>query len=277
MLLGAASLLVAEPPPRPVRLLWQPAEEKAAGALAMIAAGAMEGVGRIFGGHIDPRYPTGVLVVTEGAVNASTDNFFIEITGRGGHGARPHEAVDAVVVGGLLVTALQTVVSRVVDPAHPAVISVGSFHAGTAPNVIAGRAQLSGTLRAQKAAVREQLRAGVRRAAAGVGQVHGATIEVRIEEGTPPLINTPDATALAWAAAAEVVGPESVVPLRGANMGGEDFARYLDHAPGCYIRFGARPASGAEPAHSGRFDFDEGALACGAAWYDRVARLGGAI
>ena len=277
MLLGAASLLVERPPPTRVRLLWQPAEEKAQGAQAMIRAGALDGVGLIFGGHVDRHYQPGVLVVTDGPVNASTDSFFINIDGRGGHGARPHESVDAVVVGSLLVTALQTVVSREVDPAHPSVVSVGEFHAGSAPNVIAGRAKLSGTIRAQGDRVRQQLHASIRRIALAIGQLHGAGVHVEIHTGTPPLENAPAEAAIAREAAAAVVGHERVVPLRTANMGGEDFAYFLAHVPGCYIRFGAQ-VSGREgfPAHSGRFDFDERALACGAAWFDRVARVGGA-
>ncbi|MCA9573220.1 MAG: amidohydrolase, partial [Myxococcales bacterium] len=141
MLVGAAALLLADPPPLPVRLLFQPAEETGTGALAMIEAGVLEGVGMIFGGHLDRHYAPGELIVTDGPVNASTDTFTVEILGQQGHGARPHEAIDAIVVGSLLVTAIQTIVSREVDPAHPSVISVGSFHAGPAPNVIADRAR----------------------------------------------------------------------------------------------------------------------------------------
>jgi len=138
MLLGAAELLAAEPElSATVRLLFQPAEETGDGALAMIADGVLENVALIFGGHLDRHYPTGTVVVSDGAVNASSDRFEIKIAGQGGHGARPHETVDAVVVGSLLVIAIQTIVSREINPAHPSVISVGRFEAGTAANVIA--------------------------------------------------------------------------------------------------------------------------------------------
>jgi amidohydrolase len=179
MLLGAAALLSSEGDlPAPVRLIFQPAEEKGTGAQAMIQAGALEGAGMIFGGHLDRHYHPGAIVVAEGAVNASSDNFTIEIIGQGAHGARPHESIDAVVVGSLMIMALQTIVSREIDPARPSVVSVGQFQAGTAPNVIAGQARMEGTVRAQDPAVRRQLLNSVRRIAESIAQLHGARIHV---------------------------------------------------------------------------------------------------
>ncbi|MCK6502057.1 amidohydrolase [Myxococcota bacterium] len=277
MLIGATELLLRRPASRPVRLIWQPAEERGTGAAALIRAGVLDGVGIIFGGHVDRHHAPGELVVTDGAVNASTDLFTLHITGRAGHGARPHESLDAVVVGSLLVTALQTIVSREVDPAHPSVLTIGSFHAGSAPNVIAGQATLQGTIRAQEASVREHLVRGLERISSAIGQLHGAQVRLEMDEGTPPLVNLPEPTAIARRAAALAVGPARVTTLRTVNMGGEDFAFYLQHVPGCYIRFGAR-VQGREsfPAHSGEFDFHEGALECGAAWYLHVAHEGAA-
>ncbi|MEM6930839.1 MAG: M20 family metallopeptidase [Myxococcota bacterium] len=276
MLVGAAELLMANPPPVPVRLLWQPAEEVGRGALAMVEAGALEGVGMIFGGHVDRHYPPGTLVVTEGVVNASTDTFTVRFNGQQGHGGRPHESLDAVVVGSLFVTALQTIVSREVDPSHPSVVSVGRFDAGTAPNVIAGQAELQGTIRSHDRAVRDHLCGAIKRMAHAIGQLHGAKVEVEIIHGTPPLRNAALPTALARRAAVTVVGDANVEPLRVANMGGEDFAWYLDHVPGAYIRYGTQ-VEGREgfPAHSGGFDIHEGALAIGAQWLDQVARVAG--
>jgi hippurate hydrolase len=276
MLVGAAQLLVATPPPLPVRLLWQPAEELGQGAKALVEAGALDGVAMIFGGHLDRHYPPGTLVVTDGAVNASTDTFHIEITGKQGHGARPHETVDAIVIGSLFVTALQTIVSREIDPAHPSVISVGRFDAGSAPNVIAGRALLEGTIRAQDPKVRAHLCRAIERIAKAVGDLHGAGIQVEVRIGTPPVINPPGPTALARAAAASIVGDDHVLTLHTANMGGEDFAYYMEQIPGCYIRYGAQvPGRESFPAHSSRFDIHESALGTGAAWLDRVARVAG--
>ncbi|OQW63258.1 MAG: peptidase M20 [Nitrospira sp. ST-bin4] len=277
MLLGAAALLSSEGDlPAPVRLIFQPAEEKGTGAQAMIQAGALEGAGMIFGGHLDRHYHPGAIVVAEGAVNASSDNFTIEIIGQGAHGARPHESIDAVVVGSLMIMALQTIVSREIDPARPSVVSVGQFQAGTAPNVIAGQARMEGTVRAQDPAVRRQLLNSVRRIAESIAQLHGARIHVVVKEGTPPLINTPDMATLARRAAVEAVGEANVLPLKTANMGAEDFSYYMEKIPGAYVRFGGQvPGKEGFPAHSSKFDFDEEALAVGAAYYRAVARIAG--
>lgn len=272
MLVGAAELLATgEPLPAPVRLVFQPAEEIATGARGMIAAGVLENVGMIFGGHIDRHYPTGTIAVGNGVVNASTDTFRIHVRGTGGHAARPHETVDAVVVGSLMVMALQTIVSREVNPAHPSVVTVGRFEAGTAENVIAARAVLEGTIRAQEPFVREHLKRSVRRIAESVGQLHGADVSVELLEGTAAVINHPDCATLARRAAADVVS--QVVAPTIANMGGEDFSAFLLERPGCYVRFGAQcPGRESYPAHSSRFDFDEEVLALGAAYFAAVAR-----
>ena len=277
MLLGAAALLSRRTDlPAPVRLIWQPAEEKVEGARALIAAGALEDVGCIFGGHLDRHYPAGTLVVTRGAVNASTDRFHVVIRGQDAHGARPHESIDAIVVGAHLVTSLQTIVSRETDPAQPSVVTVGRFAAGTVHNAVAGVADLEGTIRAQRPDVRAYLKRRVEGMALAVAALHGATAEVTIEPGAPPLINDETAFAHAHAAAVAVVGAQHVVPLATANMGGEDFADYLGLVPGCYIRFGARvPGEESFPAHSSRFDFDEAAMASGAQWFVQVAQLAG--
>lgn len=277
MLLGGAMQLLREPRlPAPVRLIFQPAEETGLGAKAMIEDGVLEDVAMIFGGHLDRHFSTGSVAVTEGAVNASSDSFRIEISGRGGHAARPHETVDAVVVGSLLVTAIQTIVSREVNPAHPSVISVGRFVAGTAGNVIANRAELSGSIRAQDVEVRNHLHRSLRRIATSVGHLHGAEVDVVIDEGTPPLFNRSPSLQIAQEAAADAVGKANVTQLSIANMGGEDFSYYLEHVAGCYVRFGSR-FDGRDnfPAHSSKFDFDERALATGAAYYRSVALAAG--
>lgn len=172
--------------------------------------------------------------------------------------------------------ALQTIVSREIDPARPSVVSVGQFQAGTAPNVIAGQAKLSGTVRAQDASVRRQLLSSIRRIAESIAQLHGAKIHVTLTEGTPPLINPPDMADLARRAAVEAVGEANVLPLKTANMGAEDFSYYMEHIPGAYVRFGGQvPGKEGFPAHSSKFDFDEEALAVGAAYYQAVAKIAG--
>ncbi len=277
MLLGAAMRLSRQaPPPLPVRLIFQPAEEAVGGAPALIRENVLENVGMIFAGHLDRHYATGNIIVSDGPVNASSDKFRIEISGQGAHAARPHESIDAIVVGSLLVIALQTIVSREINPAHPSVVSVGRFDAGTAANVIAGRAVLKGSIRAQEPEVRAHLHRSIRRIAAAVGQLHDADIQVDIIEGTPPVINTPEMAALARQAALQVVGEDGVRGLASANMGGEDFSYYLEHVPGCYVRFGAQvPGKESFPAHSSGFDFDEAALGYGAAYLAAIAQVAG--
>ncbi len=276
MLLGAAVLLKEKGAlPAPVRFIWQPAEENVEGALAMIEAGVLDNVGAIFGGHVDCRFPVGHLVVTDGAVNASTDEFSIEVIGKEGHGARAYEAIDSVVIASHLVVALQEIVSREIDPAQPAVLSIGEFHAGSAPNVIAGSAHLRGTIRALEEPVRRRLKTALQRMCTGIGTLHRAKVEVHIKEGTPPVINTPGVVVTARQAAVIVGMPRS---LQGANMGGEDFAWYLQKVPGAYIRFGAgRPEGPVHPAHSGFFDPDEKSIAFGAAWFTVVALRAGRV
>jgi len=275
MLLGAAALLVENPPPRGrVRLIFQPAEEKGAGALAMIKEGVLNGVEMIFAGHIDRHFRVGEIAVNEGLICAYTDSFFVEIQGKGGHAAWPHEAVDAVVVGSLLVMSLQTLISREINPAYPCVITVGKFEAGSAHNVIAERAILEGTIRSTHPEARKRLHEGLKRISRGVADLHRAKIKVKIKEGYPPVINDPQAAALAREAARLVVGEEGVVRQPHPSLGGEDFAFYLQKVPGCLVRFGAQK-KGLEkvPAHSPRFDFDEGVLPIGASFLATVARV----
>lgn len=201
------------------------------------------------------------------------DRFAIAVRGRGGHGARPHETVDAVVVSGLLVTAIQTLVSREVNPVHPSVVTVGTVHAGSAPNVIAEEAALEGTIRTTDPRVRAQLHAGLRRMCQAVGMLHDAEVSVRIDEGYPPVVNTHTETRIAYRAARTVVGDRGLVAMDHPSMGSEDFSYYLEQIPGCFVRFGAR-AQGEDyiPLHSPEFDIDERVLPVGAAFFDEVAR-----
>jgi hippurate hydrolase len=255
----------------PVRIVFQPSEEVAGGAKGMIDQGVLKDAAVIFGGHFDRHYKAGSIVVSSGPVNASTDEFSVKIKGQGGHGARPHESVDAVVVGSLMVMSIQTLVSREVDPSFPSVVSVGQFQAGSAPNVIAGHALLRGTIRAQHDKVRKHLVAGIKRVVESIAEMHGAEIEVRIEKGSPMLENSAPMAELARRAAKKTVNHEQVTELRTANMGGEDFAFYLEKIKGCYVRFGAQ-VSGCEsyPAHSSRFDIDEAALPIAAHFFKNV-------
>lgn len=274
MLLGAAAFLNDDPPEGNVVLIFQPGEEKGGGARKMIASGALGGVDVIFSGHITRHYSVGEIMVAEGVITAQSDGFIIRIKGKGGHGARPHEAVDAVVVAGLLISTIQTLVSREINPVHPSVITIGKVEAGSAGNVIAESAVLMGTIRTTLPDVRKHLVEGIQRMAAAAALLHNAEISVEIKEGYPPVKNTARETAIAMKAALNLVGEKGIAGMDHPSMGGEDFAFYLMEIPGCYVRFGARREGWENiPLHSPSFDFDEEVLKTGAAFFDEVVRV----
>ena len=173
-----------------------------------------------------------------------------------------------------MITALQTPVSRETNPLHSAVVTIGKVRAGSAANVIAEEAELEGSIRTFKPEVRHHIHHGMERMASAVAELHNAEIEISITEGYPPVINEPMATAVARSAAREIVGHDNVVGSEFPSMGSEDFAYYLDHVRGSFVRFGARPSDWEPiPLHSPVFDIDEQVLAVGATFYNRVARL----
>ncbi|MGK7918335.1 MAG: M20 family metallopeptidase [Prochloraceae cyanobacterium] len=273
MVLGAAALLKADPPPGTVVLIFQPAEERGGGARVMISAGALEGVSAIFGAHVTRHYKVGEIMVASGTITAHSDGFTIRVKGRGGHGARPHEAVDAVVVTGLLIMAVQTLVSREINPAHPSVITIGKVEAGSAGNVIAEEATLHGTIRTTNSVVRTHIVEGLQRMAKALGDLHNASIEVEIREGYPPVVNSQREAEIARRAVLEVLGESGLAVMEQPSMGAEDFSYYLLEVPGCYVRFGAcRDGCENIPLHSPSFDFEEEAMKVGAAFFDRVVR-----
>jgi hippurate hydrolase len=273
MVLGAGALLKADPPPGTVLLVFQPAEERGGGAQVVLRSGLLAGARAIFAGHVTHHYRVGQIMVAEGVITAQSDRFLIKVQGRGGHGARPHEAIDAVVIAGLLITAVQTLVSREVNPVYPTVVTIGKIAAGTAANVIADSATLEGTIRTTLPEVRDHVHDGLRRMARAVGELHNAQIEVTINPGYPPVVNSAREATIAQHAALQVAGSEGVVPQDHPSLGAEDFAFYLQSIPGCYVRFGARIQDREYiPLHSPAFDIDEEVLKVGAAFFDEVAR-----
>ena len=272
MLLGAAALLHAQPSlSGRIVLIFQPAEEHGNGALRLIGEGVLDDVGAVFGGHIDTHYRTGQITVDHGLICAFSDPFRIKITGKGGHAARPHEAVDAIVAAASLVMASQTLVSREVDPNRAEVVTIGSLQAGTAPNVIAGEALLRGTIRSTDEHTRLKTIEGLRRIVSSIATMHGVTTELVFEEGLPAVINSRRAAEIARAAAWRVTSVENVISQGYPSLGGEDFAFYQQRTEGCLVRFGGGLGNGAGPSHSGTFDFDEQCLRYGAAWLAAVA------
>jgi hippurate hydrolase len=206
-------------------------------------------------------------------VSSPARYYQITIKGKGGHGARPHEAIDAVVIAALLITTLQTLVSRQTNPVHPSVITVGKVTAGTAPNVIAESARLEGTIRTTFPESRDHIHKGIRRMAEAMGELHGAEIRLELQEGYPPVINTAEEVTLVRKCVRDLYGPDALTTSPHASMGSEDFSYYLQHVPGAFFRFGARrPEWEPVPLHSPRFDIDEAVLGIGAEFFDAVAR-----
>jgi amidohydrolase len=274
---GVAHLLAREPAAGDVVVVLQPAEETGKGAAAVLASGALAGVAAIFGGHVDRRFAVGQVVAQSGPLAASADTFTVTLRGAGAHAARPHEGVDPVVGAGALIGALQTVVARRVNPSVPAVLTVGTVHAGTAANVIPDCATLSGTLRAVDVDTRALLHREVQRLAEGIAAAHGLEADVGLEIGPPPLINPSQPAGWAQRAVERVLGAGAVVPLGPLNLTAEDFACYLEQMPGCFVRIGAREAGGAPiPAHSPRFYAAEQSIFVGAAVLAETARIASA-
>jgi len=273
MVLGAARSLVQKPPDGNVVFIFQPAEERGGGSRVMIDAGALEGVSAIFGGHVTHEWPTGKIMIRKGAMTAQSDRFYITITGKGGHGARPHEAIDAVVIAALLITTLQTLVSRQTNPVHPSVITVGKIEAGTAANVIAESARLEGTIRTTFPDTRDHIHRGIRRMVEAMGELHDAEIDLELHEGYPPVINTDAEVELVRGCVRGLYGLDALRTSPHPSMGSEDFSFYLQHVPGAFFRFGARRADWEPiPLHSPRFDIDEDVLPIGAEFFDAIAR-----
>ncbi len=272
MLLGAAALLKDMELPGNVVLLFQPAEESGNGAAAMIEDQVLSGVDMIFSGHIDTHYPVGEITVDDGLICSYTDPFTISIHGSGGHAARPHEAIDSVVVACNLVMNMQTLISRRINPSHAAVVTVGRMEAGTVHNVIAEYAVLEGTIRSAHRETRERILQGLERVIQGAADMCTAEIRLKFFDGLPAVINDMEATAIARAAAVAAVGDRRVVSQGRPSLGGEDFSFYQQQIPGCMVRFGGRREEGTVgPAHSARFDFDEELFRHGASWLAHVA------
>lgn len=274
---GAALLLAQQPAAGDVLIVLQPAEEIGEGAAAVLASGALDEVAAIFGAHVDRRFEVGQVVAQPGPLAAAADTFSITLHGRGAHGARPHEAADPVLGAGLLIAALQGIVARRVNPSAPAVLTVATMQAGSAPNVIPEQATIGGTLRSTDPVTRALLADELQRVAQGIAMAQQLTAEVTLDLGTPPIVN-PDRQA-GWAreAATRLLGDDAVVPLGITNMGGEDFAVYLERIPGAFLRIGAREPDGEPtPAHTPRFFAADGSLFVGAAVLAETARVASA-
>lgn len=256
-----------------VKIIFQPAEEGPGGAKPMIEAGVLKNpnVDAIIGLHLWNNLPLGTVGVRSGALMAAVELFDCKIIGKGGHGAMPHQTVDSIVVAAQVVNALQTIVARNVDPLDSAVVTVGEFHAGTAHNVIAAKANLSGTVRYFNPKYEGYFGNRIEQIIAGICQSHGASYELEYWQLYPPVINDSAIAELVRSQASQVLEtPVGIVP-ECQTMGGEDMSFFLQEVPGCYFFLGSANLDKnlAYPHHHPRFDFDETALGMGVEMFVR--------
>jgi len=272
-LLGAAALLVADTSwSGTVQLVFQPAEEGGGGARSMIADGLFERfpMERIFGYHNWPGLAAGTVAVHDGPVMAAGNRLWFTVTGRSGHAALPHLTRDPMVASAHLLLALQSIVSRSIDPLDSAVVTIGMIQAGSAANQIPDQAVMRGTMRALRNGVRDQVEQAIHRMAAGIARTFEVDIDVQIPHGNAVTANTPMERDLA----AEAVLAAGL-PLRrdlAPAMTGEDFAWYLDHRPGVFAWIGNGPADGGRGLHNANYDFNDAILPAAAGYFVSVAK-----
>jgi len=277
MLLGAAQLLTTRRDfDGTVHFVFQPAEEHGRGAAAMLADGLLERfpMDEIYGAHNIPGMPAGHFATRVGGLMASEDNFVIRITGRGGHAARPHMAIDPLVIGAEIVLALQTIVARSVDPRHPAVLSCTEFITDGIRNAIPTEVVIKGDTRSYAPEVQALLEQRMRAMCEGICQAHGATCTVEYTHEFAPTVNWPDCVRVAVRAAQAVAGPERVDADTPPMMISEDFGRFLQVIPGAFVFIGNGDGDspGAVPLHNARYDFNDEIVPLGARFFAEIAR-----
>jgi amidohydrolase len=275
MLLGAAEALSRlRDFDGTVYFIFQPAEEHEGGGRVMVEEGLFQRfpMDMVFGLHNWPGMPAGSFGVTSGPVMAGTDRFEIELVGRGGHAAMPHQAVDVVLAGSALVQALQSLVSRNTDPLDAAVVSVTRFHAGHADNVLPETAVLGGTVRTLTGELQDALEQGLRRICHGIEATYRVSIDLRYERGYPPTINAAEPSQLALEVARHVAGDAKVMTQLPPSMGAEDFAYMAKVVPGCYVWLGNGPGEGGCMLHSPHYDFNDEIIATGIRYWVRLTQ-----
>jgi amidohydrolase len=264
--LGTAMILsqLDQPLPGKIRFLFQPAEETAQGANWMIQDGVMEGVDAIFGVHVFPSIPGGSVGIRYGALTAAADDLEIIIQGESGHGARPHEAIDAIWIASQVITMVQQAISRTQNPLRPVVLTIGQIQGGRAPNVIADQVRLLGTVRSLHPETSAALPNWLENIIATVCQSYGAKYHLNYRRGVPSVQNDAALTQIVEAAAEEAWGNDRVQILLEPSLGAEDFSLYLDHAPGTMFRLGVGfPDKPNFPLHHPQFHVNEASIITG--------------
>ena len=264
--LGTAMLLsqLGEVLPGNIRFLFQPAEEIAQGAGWMVEDGAMNDVSAIFSLHVFPSIPAGSVGIRYGALTAAADDLEIIIMGESGHGARPHEAIDAIWIASQVITTLQQAISRTQNPLRPMVLTIGQISGGRAPNVIADQVKLSGTVRSLHPETHANLPDWIEKIVGNICQTYGATYQMNYRRGVPSVQNDLALTQLLEASAKEAWGSDRIQILPEPSLGAEDFAVYLEKAPGTMFRLGVGFRDKQNyPLHHPQFEVDESAIVTG--------------
>jgi amidohydrolase len=258
-----------------VHFIFQPAEEFAGGGREMVEDGLFDlfPVETVWGMHNFPGQPLGTFGVCPGPAMAAADTFDIRLKGQGTHAAFPHMGTDVMVAAGQLITALQTVASRSMDPMEQVVLSVTQMHAGDTYNIIPEEITLKGTVRSFKPEVQDIAETSMRKIAAGIGAAFGISIEIEYRRGYPATVNDPTESDYAASVAADVVGEENVMTGLPPKMGAEDFSFMLNERPGCYIWIGNGPGEGGCYLHNPGYDFNDEALAIGASYWSRLVEM----
>ena len=256
-----------------VVLCFQPAEEGGGGGRYMVEEGALDDpkCSAAFALHGFPSLPVGHLGVRGGPSWAASDSFKVVVRGKGGHGAAPHLTVDPIVVGARIVEALQSVVSREVNPVEAAVVTIGAIHSGQARNVIPQSLEMLGTIRTLKEDVRRKVHAAVRRTAEGIALAGGAKAEVELNDGYPVVVNDPAAAQFVKGLAHEIVGQEKTLDIQSPSMGGEDFGYFLQKVPGMMFRLGTATRPEYPGLHHPQYDFSDGAIPLGVEMFCAIA------
>ncbi len=271
MLLGAARYLAETRNfDGTVHFIFQPAEEGGGGGRVMVEEGLFDRFpcDMVFGAHNDTTLPVGTMQAATGQVSAASDRFWVRITGRGGHAARPHRSIDPVVIGSHIVLALQSIVSRRTDPLKSAVLSITQFHAGSAGNVIPDGAVLNGTVRTLDAEVQDDVERMMGEIVQATAAAHGAVAVLEYERGYPSVVNAPEPTVRAAMAAERLLGQGKMITQAPPGMGGEDFSYMALKVPGCFVRIGQRDGDkGAVSVHNPRYDFNDDILPIGASFW----------
>lgn len=277
MLLTAALALAEERESLPgaLKFIFQPDEEGAGGAKGMIRQGVMRSpsVKAVFGVHVNPRLPAGVIGVKAGPLMAAVDRFTLEIIGEGGHGAYPQEGRDAVVMAAQVVNALQTVVARRCDPVDPAVVTVGTIEGGRRYNVLAEKVVLTGTVRTLSQGLHRAMPRLIEQVVSGTVKAAGGRYRLQYDVLGRPVINHAAMADLAYDVARRALGAKNVQRLDAPSMGGEDFSEFLAAAPGCYVYLGTGAnAATRKPWHHPEFFLHEGAMLNGVKFLTALAR-----